>query len=150
MIVDVNTYTLKDRKIFIKYITKHICLKELQKFLYPTFRMCHAQGLVYVTILNTTKSRSNISVNVQHLGSVTLLKSCTMKTWVFFSLKERRNSTVEKKIYVPRFSFFLFFLAWYSKSAKWGLWFLITICFFVVYLRMRVQSLISLFLVNVS
>lgn len=149
MIVDVNTYTLKDRKIFIKYITKQICLKELQKFLYPTFRMCHAQGLVYVTILNTTKSRSNISVNVQHLGSVTLLKSCTMKTWGFFSLKERRNSTVERRYMYLEFNFFLFF-AWYSKSAKWGLWFLITICFFVVYLRMRVQSLISLFLVNVS
>lgn len=77
-------------------------LERIAKIPLPHFRMCHAQGLVYVTILNTTKSRSNISVNVQHLGSVTLLKSCTMKTWGFFSLKERRNSTVEKKIYVPR------------------------------------------------
>lgn len=97
MIVDVNTYTLKDRKIFIKYITKQICLKELQKFLYPTFRMCHAQGLVYVTILNTTKSRSNISVNVQHLGSVTLLKSCTMKTWGFFQPKRKKKQYSRKE-----------------------------------------------------
>lgn len=118
MIVDVNTYTLKDRKIFIKYITKHICLKELQIFLYPTFRMCHAQGLVYVTILNTTKSRSNISVNVQHLGSVTLLKSCTMKTWVFFNLKERRNSTVERRYMYLELIFFSFF--WLDIQSQLG------------------------------
>lgn len=52
-----------------------------------------------ITLLNTTKSRSSISVNVQHSGSVTLLKSCTMKN--LFSTakkKKRRNNTEEENI----------------------------------------------------
>lgn len=53
-----------------------------------------------ITLLNATKSRSSISVNVQHSGSVTLLKSCTMKN--LFSTakkkKKRRKNTEEENI----------------------------------------------------
>lgn len=55
-----------------------------------------------ITLLNATQSRSSISVNVQHSGSVTLLKSCTMKN--LFSTakkkkkKKRRKNTEEENI----------------------------------------------------
>lgn len=52
-----------------------------------------------ITLLNATQSRSSISVNVQHSGSVTLLKSCTMKTcFLQQKKKRRRNNTEEENI----------------------------------------------------
>lgn len=55
-----------------------------------------------ITLLNATKSRSSISVNVQHSGSVTLLKSCTMKNLFSTAKKKkkekRRKNTEEENI----------------------------------------------------
>lgn len=49
-----------------------------------------------ITLLNATKSRSSISVNVQHSGSVTLLKSCTMKN--LFSTAKKKKKRKEERI----------------------------------------------------
>lgn len=50
-----------------------------------------------ITLLNTTKSRLSISVNVQHSGSVTLLKSCTMKNLFSTAKKKKKEETIQKK-----------------------------------------------------
>lgn len=59
-----------------------------------------------ITLLNATKSRSSISVNVQHSGSVTLLKSCTMKN-LFSTAKKKKKKKKEYRRRKHTYEFFV-------------------------------------------
>lgn len=56
-----------------------------------------------ITLLNATKSRSSISVNVQHSGSVTLLKSCTMKNLFSTAKKKKKKKEYRRRKHTYEF-----------------------------------------------
>lgn len=77
VIVDVNT--LKDKNLLNINQNIYYMLERIEKIPVPLvlnigFCCVTHKAWYIITLLNATKSRSSISVNVQHSGSVTLLK----------------------------------------------------------------------------